>query len=77
MAAFGLNLDSPLLPNVDAYINPTKDEDAHRSALNAVVSECHIRVCFVASLFLWVYEYISHSWRRTSAPSLLGTVLAL
>lgn len=38
MAAFGLNLDSPLLPNVDAYINPAKDEDVHRNALNAVVS---------------------------------------
>lgn len=38
MAAFGLDLDSPLLPNVDAYINPTKDEDVHRNALNAVVS---------------------------------------
>lgn len=38
MAAFGLDLDSPLLPNVDSYINPTKDEDSHRSALNAVVS---------------------------------------
>lgn len=37
MAAFGLDLDSPLAPNVDAFINPTKDDDAHRSALNAVV----------------------------------------
>lgn len=39
MASFGLDLDSPLLPNVDTYINPTKDEDEHRSALNAVVRE--------------------------------------
>lgn len=38
MAAFGLELDGPLLPNIDSFINPTKDEDAHRSALNAVVS---------------------------------------
>lgn len=38
MAAFGLDLDSPLLPNVDDFINPTKDEDAQRNALNAVVS---------------------------------------
>lgn len=38
MTSFGLDLDSPLLPNVDAYINPTKEEDVHRSALNAVVS---------------------------------------
>lgn len=38
MPAFGLDLDSPLLPNVDAFINPMKDEDAHRGALNAVVS---------------------------------------
>lgn len=37
MASFGLDLESPLLPNVDRYINPTKDEDEHRSALNAVV----------------------------------------
>lgn len=37
MASFGLDLDSPLLPNVDGYINPTRDEDEHRSALNAVV----------------------------------------
>ena len=38
MDLFGLSLDSPLVPNVDAYINPAKDEDAHRRALNAVVS---------------------------------------
>lgn len=38
MALFGLELDGPLLPNVDDYINPTKDEDCHRIALNAVVS---------------------------------------
>lgn len=37
MASFGLDLESPLLPNVDRYINPTKEEDEHRSALNAVV----------------------------------------
>lgn len=37
MALFGLDLDGPLLPNVDDYINPTKDEDCHRIALNAVV----------------------------------------
>lgn len=37
MASFGLALDSPLLPNVDNYINPAKDDDEHRSALNAVV----------------------------------------
>eukprot|EP00752_Nemacystus_decipiens_P008715 g7777.t1 len=41
MASFGLDLDSPLLPNVDRYINPTKDEDEHRSALNAVVVNIH------------------------------------
>lgn len=38
MDFFGLSLDSPLVPNVDAYINPAKDEDTHRRALNAVVS---------------------------------------
>ena len=38
MEFFGLSLDNPLVPNVDAYINPAKDEDTHRSALNAVVS---------------------------------------
>lgn len=38
MAAFGLTLNSPLVPNVDAYINPSKDDDTHRSGLNAVVS---------------------------------------
>ena len=38
MASFGLDLDGPLLPNVDAYVNPTKDDDVHRIALNAVVS---------------------------------------
>eukprot|EP00904_Undaria_pinnatifida_P006781 jgi/Undpi1/3232/HiC_scaffold_15.g06606.m1 len=41
MDYFGLSLDSPLLPNVDTYINPAKDEDVHRSALNAVVVNIH------------------------------------
>lgn len=73
MAAFGLNLDSPLIPNVDAYINPTKDEDAHRSALNAVVSGCHLLVFtsvsyseYIISMFAVQHEQSSSSTTRST-----------
>ncbi|CAM9836875.1 unnamed protein product, partial [Choristocarpus tenellus] len=40
MAAFGL-VDAPLLPSVDAFINPEKDDESRIQSLNAVVLNIH------------------------------------
>ncbi|CAN0410518.1 unnamed protein product, partial [Ectocarpus sp. 12 AP-2014] len=80
MAAFGLSLDSPLLPNVDIFINPTKGEDEHRSALNAVVLNIHRAGAgaFEGLVTNQLGEYLSNSDSkvRERATLLLAELLA-
>ena len=64
MAAFGLELDGPLLPNIDAFINPSKDEDAHR---NAVVS--------APRLLLYLMSQNQDKRRPVLTVLLLGNIL--